>query len=217
MSEPLAAAHAAFSAPFSYAFPQASPCGAVLIYCRTDPHNVTLLTSTRAHFEKGDDGSEKRNHAAGGFYEVKDMFTEVSKVQDGDAEIYREMTEELGEGIADIIPYKDFVKRRKYLWDGMTRVRDTMNVHMEVQKTLEVTPAELDKILRLPPTKERSGFKLEDFDIDDSDYNNGHPDSYIRERLVDFLYPSEVDMAVKWFHELEDAAKISGGFTPLEW
>lgn len=205
-----------FGPPYIYDWPQASPCSAVLIYCRTSRDTVTLLTSLRSRFEE-DAPVDKRNHASGGFYEVKDMFTEVSKVQDGDAELYREMTEELGKGIADIIPYDDFVKRRKYLWDGMARVRDTHIVHMQVHKTLEVTQAELDQILALPPTKERYGFKVEEFNLDESDLNSGHPDSYVRERLADFLYPTEVDMAVKWYRDLEQDAKINAIRTPAEW
>lgn len=213
MSEGIsAAANArAFHPPFQYEYPQASPCGAVLIYCKSGYNKLSMITSVRSDFE-GPHKAGKRNHAAGGFYEVRGMFTQAAKVQDGDAEIYREMVEELGEGIIDIIPYAAFQKRREYLWDGMARIGNTQFVHMQVHKSLEVTKDEFFKILSLPPTDERAGFKVESFEMEDNHYLAGHPDSYVRDRLKDFLYPVEVDMAVRWFRKLEDKARDN--YTP---
>lgn len=213
MSEGISAAAdaRAFKAPFQYEYPQASPCGAVLIYCKTGHNKLSLITSVRSDFE-GAHKAGRRNQAAGGFYEVGEMFNQVSKVQDGDAELYREMMEELGEDIVDIISYEDFKKRREYLWDGMTRVGNTQFVHMQVHKTLEVTKDEFFKILALPPTEERAGFKVEAFEYEDNHYLAEKPEDYVRDRLKDFLYPVEVDMAVRWFKKIESKAKDE--FTP---
>ncbi|HEY8963751.1 MAG TPA: hypothetical protein VIN59_04730, partial [Alphaproteobacteria bacterium] len=176
---------------YTYDWPQASPCSNILIYTR-EGSILNLLTTQRT--SKVGIG---RALSAGGFNEVKDMFNEVGKISEGDAETYREMHEELGEAIKQIIPYEDFHERQEYVWDFMRRVRDTIGVESVITRSLEVSQAEMDAILALSSTEEQNGKVIERFDLAKTTEDS------IRARLSDFHYAHEAEATVRWFKKLQ--------------
>lgn len=182
---------------FTYDYAQASPCSNILIYTRSG-YDVALLTQKRTAVV-----GTGRALSAGGFDEVKDMFNEYGKIQEGDAETYREMHEELGEEIKTIIPYDDYHERVAYVWDFSRRIRDTQFVEKVVTRSLEVTQGEMDAILALGNTSEQNGKVLEHFNLKQT------TDGEIREQLKDFRYPHEVEGAVRWFHQMKRSAGIA--------
>ncbi len=185
---------------YTYDFPQASPCSCVLIYTR-DGNDVTLLTTVR-------DSSvgEGRSLSAGGFDEVKDAFNRAGEMIDGCEETYREMWEELGEDLKDIIPYADFKARVEYLWDGLIPNAKHPLVEKVVFRTLEVSQAEMDAIMALPSTSEQVGKKLERFTLND-DSSVPVNSQLVEKALTGFKYPQEVKAAKMWYEREEQAAK----------
>lgn len=180
--------------PYQYEWPMAAPCSAILIYTRSG-NEVRLLTTHRdASVGTG------RSLSAGGFYEVKDMFNKTGKIQDGDAEIYREMVEELGEQIKTIIPYEDFEKRVTYVWDCMVTSPDPQIVHNVIFKALEISPAEMEKIMALPRTDEQTGKTIEKFMLNEKESAES-----VLARLADFKYPHEAQATVRWLQALKAA------------
>lgn len=179
---------------YTYKWPMAAPCSAILIYTRSGSE-LTLLTTHRAPAV-----GVGRCLSAGGFYEVKDMFNTVGKMQDGRAETYREMVEELGEEINTIIPYEVFAGRVRHLWDGMVTSHDPAIIYNGTFRTLEVSAAEMAAIMVLPPTEEQIGKTLEVFQIDSST-----DDELIARRLADFKYGHEVEAAKMWYAQMARA------------
>ena len=173
---------------YTYKWPMTAPCSAVLIYTRSGSE-LKLLTTQR-HESVG----AGRGLSAGGFYEVKDMFNAAGKMQDGRAETYREMFEELGEGIKQILPYDAFAARVRHLWDGMVASDDPAVIHNVTFRMLEVSATEMAAIMALPPTDEQTGKTLEIFQIDSST-----DDELIARRLADFKYGHEVEAAKMWY------------------
>jgi len=208
MSEPLPAAakSAATPAPtkkpvFCYEYPQASPCAALVGYTLKG-NELSILTTFRA----ASVGSG-RSLTAGGFYEVKDMFTVPDKLQDGDAELYREMHEELSDEIKTLIPYEDFAARSEYLWNGMRRIGTGGSVHAITQKSLRLSEREKDAILAMPDTSEQVGKKMETFLL--GAYKDAaEAETAIRERLADFKYPVEVGGVVKLYNKLNNPKPV---------
>lgn len=186
--------------PYTYDYPQASPCSAIVIYTRRG-NEVFMLTTVR-------DASvgEGRSLGAGGFDEVKDAFNRAGEMIDGRQETYREMWEELGEGLKQIIPYESFKSRVQYLWDGLIPSKKHPLVEKVVFRTLEVTQAEMYAILSLPPTSEQKGKKLELFTIND-DPNVPVNSQVVQQALIGFKYAHEVEAAKMWFEKLEEKAK----------
>lgn len=203
MSEPEngAVTHANIPTPpmFTYHFPQGSPCGAVFAY-KKEGDAVTLITTVRAtHVGPG------RSATAGGFWEVGSMLPkDVDTMQDGTAEIYREMHEELGEDIKTILPYDVFASRVEHLWDGMIRKRGNI-VHAVTQKMIELTPDEFDKIIALPKTDEQRGIKCETF-LTRHYKDAAEAERDVQKRLSDFRNADELAGAVRWFQKLDTRA-----------
>lgn len=195
--------------PYTYDYPQASPCSAIVIYTRSG-NQVSMLTTVR-------DASvgEGRSLGAGGFDEVKNAFNRAGEMIDGREETYREMWEELGEGLKQIIPYADFAARVEYLWDGMIPNKKHPLVEKVVFRTLEVTQAEMDAIVALPPTSEQKGKKLETFTLND-DRSMPVNTQVVEQALTGFKYAHEVEAAKMWFARMErrakEAAPTAGGW-----
>lgn len=209
MSEPLADAgepraseipHAPISEKpkFCYEYPQASPCGALILYT-LDGDKLDVLTTQRAECV-----GTGRSVAAGGFWEVKHALAVPDITIDGSEELYREFHEELGEEIKTIIPYEQFLQRVEPIWDGMRHIGNGLGVHAITQKSMRVSVSEMAAICALPDTAEQVGKKIESFLL--GAFNNAaEAATHIRERLHDFRYPVEVEGVVKLYDRLERA------------
>ena len=177
---------------YVYDFPQASPCGAVLIYSVDDTH-VHMLTTKRAQKMGG-----KRSLSAGGFYEVIEMLPmKDGEFRDGRIDIYREMIEELGEEMKDIIPEDVFLKNASYICDLMIRGHGNTVRHATTHG-LQVSKDVLDKILQLSNTEEQVGKVIETLPLS----ADKTPQETIAERLHDFQYNEEVFAAKRWYANL---------------
>ncbi len=188
---------------FCYDFPQGSPCANIILYTQdTDSKGtrLTIMTTIRApHVGAG------RALSAGGFYEVKDMFNEVGKVQNGLKELYRECYEELGEEFKTIIPYEDFERRAQYLWSGMHRIRDTQLVHNILSMTMQISHEEMDAIVALPDTEEQIGKVLETFTLEYDGSTTS--EEAVMERFADFYHPMEKTVSAMFLAKQHAAFK----------
>lgn len=196
MSEPSAGAagRSPNSLPFSYLYPQGSPCGAIVGYTQKGDELTILTTFRAAHMGGG------RSVMAGGFWEVKEMLSlPADSMRDGDVDLYREGYEELGEGFKEIIPYEDFHERTEHLWDGMAR-KNGLGVHVVVQKAISLSDQEFVDIMNLPATDEQVGKKPETFLLR-SFGSAADAEAHIRERLSDFRYREEVDAVVRLYRK----------------
>lgn len=190
---------------YTYEFPQASPCSNIQIYTRRG-NTVRLLITDRAAIV----GAGK-SLSAGGFDEVKDAFGRAGEMIDGTEETYREMWEELGEGMKEIIPLDDFKRRVEYLWDGMVPKETYPLVEKVVMRALEVTEAEMSAIMALPSTEEQVGKMIEMFTLD-SDKSLDAPSTdftSLSEHFDAFKYPHEVTAAQILLQRLETRARIA--------
>jgi len=195
---------------YIYEFPQASPCSCIVIYTRNG-NEVSMLSTVRdASVGVG------RSLSAGGFDEVQNAFHRAGQMIDGIEETYREMWEELGIGLQQIIPYEDFKKRVEYLWDGLIPKEQHPLVEKVVFRTLEVTQEEMDAIMALPPTSEQKGKKLETFTLND-DRDVPVNSQIIGQVLTGFKYPHEVEAARMWFEKMEQKAKAAGPTVGFSW
>ena len=191
---------------YTYDFPQASPCGATLLYTIKD-NKLTLLTTRRSNAV--DDGG-KRSLSAGGFAEVKDMISgktkaagesltrilgalksdfsqEQLRITDHRQELYREMWEELGKEIKTLIPYQTFIDRSEIMADLNKHTKGNL-VYTARMYAMEISEEVMDQIVALPNTSEQVGKVLETFDLDL--YVNA--EKVITERLSDFANADEV-------------------------
>jgi len=186
--------------PYTYEWPQTSPCSNIIIYTR-DGNDVSILTTERdASVGTG------RSLSAGGFDEVKDAFGRAGEMIDGVGETYREMWEELGEEIKTILPYEEFKKNVEYLWDGMVPNARHPLVEKVVFRAIKVTQEQMDAIMALPSTSEQIGKKIEHFTLND-DPDEPVNSQIIEQALTGFKYPHEVKSAQMWFEREEQDAK----------
>jgi hypothetical protein len=196
---------------FTYDFPQASPCSNISLYTKNGNTVRLLITDRDASVGKG------KSLSAGGFDEVKDAFGRAGEMIDGIEETYREMHEELGEEIKEIIPYEDFKARVQYLWDGMVPTSKHPLVEKVVMRYMEVSEAEMDAIMALPSTSEQVGKKLIELELNDDAQAASTDFTSLSDDFNGFKYPHEVVAAQMLLQRLETQARASAPSTGPGW
>lgn len=185
---------------YTYDWAQASPCSNIILYTLHGNQLRVLIT------DRDKSVGEGKSLSAGGFDDVKNAFYRAGEMIDGREETYREMFEELGEAIKEILPYEDFKHRVYYLWDGMIANAKHPNVEKVVMRAMQVTEAEMAAIMKLPPTSEQAGKEIKLFELNDD------PAVPVDTQIVDhmltgFKYPHEVEAAKMLYERLETKVK----------
>ncbi|MEC7028784.1 MAG: hypothetical protein VXW91_03850 [Pseudomonadota bacterium] len=185
---------------YTYEWPQASPCSNIILYTLKGNQLRILVTDRDQSVGIG------KSLSAGGFDEVKDAFHRAGEMIDGRAETYREMHEELGEGIKEILPYDDFKRRVYYLWDGLIANAKHPLVEKVVMRAMQVTEAEMSAIMALPSTSEQVGKEIKLFTLND-DPTRPVDTQIVDHMLTGFKYPHEIEAAKMLYERLESAVK----------
>lgn len=180
---------------YKYAWPQVSSCSSIMLYTLENDTAELLVT------ERDPSVGEGQCLSAGGFDEVKDVLKRPNKKRAGRAETYREMFEELGEAIKTIIPYKWYARNVQYVDDILRHIGTGQAAHKDIFRSLQISKAQMDAIMELPPTKEQKGKIKLKFNLNAAK-GPVMTNEQIRTLMWRFKYEVEVVAALKWHHKL---------------